>query len=299
MLKPPDLDPKAVRLQFGRRAKRIGDADFLLREIEQRMFERLDVIKLAPAALIDIGCGLGRGLQALAQRYAGAQAIGIDAAPAMLAANLQARSGAGMAARLRNAVAAGLGRPGGPSLAAADSKALPFAASSFDLLWSNLAWHWFDDPLAVAAEWYRVIRPQGLVMFSSFGVDTLRELRALGAELPEFPDMHDVGDLLGQTGFAEPVLETERLTISYADPARLLHELGALGGNARRRRTRGLTGRGRRADWLRRLDRARNPDGRLTLTFEVIFAHAWCPPRKRLGEGLAAIHWQPKGPSKL
>jgi malonyl-CoA O-methyltransferase len=298
MLKPPDLDPKAVRRQFSRRAARIGEGDFLLREIEQRMIDRLDLIRSTPTALIDVGCGRGRGLALLGQRYPKAMSVGVDAALPMLAGDAASSIGAMLRAQIRRAllVARGSGRPA--ARVAADAAALPFAAASFDMIWSNLAWHWFGDPTAVAAEWYRLIRPEGLLMFTSFGVDTLQQLRSLGASLPEFPDMHDVGDLLGQAGFAEPVLETERLMVSYDDPSRLLAELGALGGNALRSRKKGLTGRAGRHRWLEQLERVRGADGRLALTFEVIFAHAWCPAKKRLADGFQTIHWQGKSEQK-
>jgi malonyl-CoA O-methyltransferase len=298
MLKPPDLDPKAVRRQFSRRAARIGDRDFLLREVEQRMVDRLDVIRLTPKALIDVGCGRGRGLALLGQRFPKAMSVGVDAALPMLAGGSATGPGAIFLQRIRRALLAMRGSPPPAALLAADASALPFASGSFDMIWSNLAWHWFDDPTAVAAEWYRLVRPEGLLMFTSFGVDTLQELRSLGASLPEFPDMHDIGDLLGQTGYAEPVLETERLTVSYDDPTRLLAELGALGGNALRSRKKGLTGRSGRNRWLDEIERVRGGDGRLALTFEVIFAHAWCPAKKRLADGFQTIHWQGKSEHK-
>ena len=165
---------------------------------------------------------------------------------------------------------------------AADAAGLPVAPSSVDLIWSNLAWHWFVDPKAVLAEWYRAIRPDGLLMFSAFGVDTLRELRAAGARLPAFPDMHDIGDALGAAGFADPVMDSERLTITWSDAEVLIEEIRALGGNALRGRGAGLRSRADRLRWAAAVEALRGADGRIALSFELVYGHAWCPPRKRL-----------------
>ena len=295
MLKPPDLDRDAVRRQFDRRARTIGDADFLLREVEHRMLERLEPVRLAPSMLVDVGCGIGQGISALMQRYAGARALGIDSSPAMLGAASQLRRRTeSVSRRLQRLLS--IGAPGAqdPLWCAADAARLPLARSSADLLWSNLAWHWLADPVAVAAEWYRVLRPQGLLMFSALGVDSLKELRGLGAMLPEFPDLHDIGDLLGQTGFADPVLDTERLNVTWRDPARLLADLHRLGGNALRGRCRGLATPRQRDGWLRTVDGLRGADGQISISFEIVFAHAWCPPQKRLPDGATAVRWVPK-----
>ena len=170
-----------------------------------------------PDLLVDVGCGVGHGLRALAQRFPAAMPVGVDAALPMLAqAQRLSRRAQTLAGRLQRLFGGGHAGPAGTRLVCADAAALPLAESGTDLLWSCLAWHWFTDPPAVAAEWYRVLRPEGLLMFSAFGVDTFTELRALGATLPEFPDMHDVGDLLAQAGFGDPVLDTERLTVTCA-----------------------------------------------------------------------------------
>jgi malonyl-CoA O-methyltransferase len=298
----PAIDPRAVRRQFNRRAHRIARADFLLAEIEQRMLERLDWVRIEPALIIDVGCGAGRGLAALAQRFDKARCVGVDAAHAML---VQARARRDTSAKTsretaRRALARflpGLARSGSqsnpPSIQwmCADAAALPLAANSVDLLWSSLAWHWFDKPQVVVGEWYRVMRPEGLLMFSSFGVDTWAELRALGARLPAFPDLHDVGDLLSQSGFADPVMDSERITLSWSDPAALLADLAALGGNPLTGRRPGLATPAIRARWLQAIESLRQADGLIRLSVEVVYAHAWMPARKRLPEGYAPVQW--------
>ncbi len=302
MLKPPDLDPRSVRLQFSRRAVRFAGVDFLYREIEQRMFERLEMIRVAPGRILDVGCGLGGGLEKLAGRFPSARLLGIDAADGMLRHNVFApgaqvdtlgRRLRGWAGRLWGASteAPAAGRVG---LVAADAARLPVGDRQAGLLWSNLAWHWFDDPPAVAAEWHRVLEPGGLLMFSAFGVDTLRELRDLGAQLPELPDLHDVGDLLGQTAFVDPVMDVERLTISYADPQRLLDEWHGMGGNASRDRGRGLRTPRQRQRWIDAIESLRGNDGRIAISVEIVQAHAWRGEPTVGADGYQAIRWMPR-----
>ena len=301
MLKPPDLDPKAVRLQFGRRQRRLERADFLLREVERRMLERLDLVRRVPATAIDVGSGLGHGAARMQQRYAQALVLGFDLAPglAAAAARLHGRPARrSLAGRLQSWFGAAAGTTAAsPAFAAADACRLPLRAGGVDLIWSNLAWHWFADPAAVLAEWYRVVRPEGLLMFSAFGVDTLRELRALGVALPQYPDLHDVGDALAQAGFAEPVMDAERLTITWREPQALLDDLRALGGNALRGRSRGLHTPAQRRGWLERIESLRGPQGSISIGFEIVYGHAWCPPRKRLPDGYSAIDFVPRRPA--
>lgn len=291
MLIAPDLDPMAVRRQFSRRANSPGRADFLFAEAEARMLERLELVRLSPRDVLDVGCGAGRGLLALKKRFASAQLLGLDSASAMArtAREAFAPPTRGLLARLRAGTAEPVSR-----IVVADAHALPLADASVDLIWSNLALHWFAAPERAIGEWYRVARPGGLAHFSFFGVDTLAELRALGARMMAFHDLHDIGDLLTAAGFAEPVMDSERLTLTWAGPQALLGDLHALGGNALRGRFRGLLGRGHLAGWLRALESLRGPDGRLQATVELVFGHAWCPTRKRRSDGLSTIEFAPR-----
>lgn len=290
-----DLDPVAVRRQFDRRTARIARADFLLREVERRMLDRLEVVRMQPEVVLDVGAGLGHGALALQQRYPSARVLGADLSP-RLAAEAARLHGpvarGGLAGRLERWFGAGTRAAGAlPSFFAADAASLPLAPSSVHLLWSNLAWHWFTDPKAVLDQWYRVIRPEGLLMFSAFGVDTLRELRGLGARLPVFPDMHDIGDALTEAGFADPVMDAERLSITWKDAGALLEEVRALGGDALRGRRGGLRGRTARARWEGAVESLRGADGLITLSFELVYGHAWCPPHKRRADGYAPVNF--------
>lgn len=299
---PCVLDPKAVRRQAERRARAPIERDFVAREVERRMVERLDLIRLEPERILDVGCGRGAGSATLAARWPTAVCLALDLAPAALrhlprsdAGGLGARAGAWLAragARLRGARPPS---PGRPLPVAADTHRLPLPAASVDLVWSNLAWHQFFDPAAVLAEWYRVLRPGGLLMFSAFGVDTLREVPGAWPGLVRFPDMHDVGDALVGAGFAEPVMDAERITLGYREPLDLVAELrSALGGNPRADRGRTLSGRRAHEAALARLAAARGGDGLIPVGLEIIQGHAWCPSPKRLPAGLAPVRFVPR-----
>lgn len=290
MLSPPDIDPSAVRQQFSRRARQSPRADFLLREVESRMFERLSLVQLEPKRIVDVGCGRGDGLLALKRRYPQASLVGVDAAVGVVRAARQALTppSRGFFSRML----AGSGPEPIAGLTAGDAHALPLANASVDLVWSNLALHWFESPQRAIEEWYRVMRPEALLDFSFFGVDTFAELRALGARTMLFHDMHDIGDALMAAGFSEPVMDMQRLTLTWKTPQALLADVRALGGNALRSRFRGLLGRRAQEEWLRAIDSMRGDDGLIRCTIEIAFGHAWCPQRKRRSDGLAPIELQ-------
>ena len=169
--------------------------------------------------------------------------------------------------------------------------------ASVDMLWANMALHEAADPLALLAGWHRALKVNGFLMFSCLGPDTAIELRAVYQQLGwppaghELTDMHDWGDMLVQTGFAEPVMDMERITLTYDSPERLLQELAELGRNFHPARFAGLRGR----QWKTRLLDAlsthlvRGADGRLSLTFEVIYGHALKPQPKIRVSALSSV----------
>lgn len=287
-------DPRAVRRAFGRAAATYDGAAALQREIGARLATRLDVVRLAPQAILDAGCGTGEAVGALAARYPGARVVGIDAArPMVVAARERALRARPVLARLFGSLARG--GPAPPAFACADVAALPLASASVDLVWSNLVLQWVADPSQAFAEWRRVLRVGGLCTFTTFGPDTLKELRVAFARVDahphvsRFPDMHDLGDMLVHAGFADPVMDMEMLTATYATPQALLAELKSIGAtNQTRGRARGLLGRGRHralVDGLAALAR----DGRVPATFEVVYGHAWKGEPKRTAEGLPVV----------
>jgi len=284
------IDLPLVRRSFGR-PQRVAESDFLRREISGRMQERLALVKIAPNQVLDAGCGEGTDLPVLQKRYPQAQVIGLDGAFGMLGVAAEHQRGAQSALnRLFGSLNKWLGTAGngqGPELACADFARLPLATNAVDLVWSNLALHWHPQPDRVFAEWRRVLRVEGLLMFSCFGPDTLREVRSafetidLAPHTLPFVDMHDFGDMLVNAGFSTPVMDMETLTVTYDTPQRLLDDVRAWGGNPLETRRRGLLSRAQHQRLLAAFEAMRGGDGKIGLTFEVIYGHAFRPvPRK-------------------
>lgn len=255
-------EPRAARRAFDRAARRFATACFVHDETRARLLARLDLTRLEPRVVVDLGAAHGAGARALAARYPTARVLAIDASVAMLrAGNAAARSDA----------IADLG---------GDAERLPLRAVSVDLLFANLVLPWCRPP-AVFAEAARVLRDGGLLTFATLGPDTLQELRRAWAAVDDaihvhaFFDMHDLGDLALQAGLAEPVVDVDRIEISYADLGAAIGDLRACGAvNVAAARRRSLTGRARWDAFEQRLrERQRLP--RLTLTLEVIFGQAW------------------------
>lgn len=297
------IDIQRVRRLFAD-PERVRESDFLRREVSRRMAERLPLVKLTPQAVLDAGCGEGADLAGLQKRYADAQVVGIDAASAMLAAARRQQGSAWSALnsvlaqwlpnRLRGGKA-GLGmRPG---LLCGDFAQLPFAANTFDLVWSNLALHWHPQPDRVYAEWRRVLRVDGLLMFSCFGPDTMKELRAAFAQVDHTPhvlpfvDMHDFGDMLVELGFSTPVMDMETVTLTYETADKLLADARALGGNPLANRRRGVVGRSAWKRGMQVLEQSRRADGRIPLTFEIIYGHAFRPLSRTTSRGETIIRF--------
>ena len=290
------------RLQriFDRRAQTFEEVAFLPREIAQRMQERLEYIKLQPHWIIDAGCGPGADLTALRSRYPQAAVLGLDLSSAMARraqGDVPAASGwkrwlpQGLLDAANAAARATLSGPAA-GVVQGDYAKLPFAGAAFDLLWSNLALQWHATPDQVFPEWQRVLKVGGLLMFSTLGPDTLRELRmsAKPAATLDFVDMHDFGDMLVASGFETPVMDAETLTVTYKTPQALLRDVRRWGGEPRSGLGPvGLGGRAAYAGQLAELERQRRPDGTIPLTFEVIYGHAWKAPVKTTPEGYGVI----------
>lgn len=273
------LDRRALVRNFSRAAFTFERGDALHREVAARMLERFEVMRLDPRRILDLGCGTGSAVEPLLRRFSGAHLVGVDLAPAMV------RRAVPVAPRWRRWLARGRAAASG---VVADMSVLPFAGGAFALAWSNLALHWVDDPLPALREAARVLEPGGLMMFSTLGPDTLKELRAAfdaaggGWHVRRFVDLHDLGDALGRAGFHAPVMDMEILTLTYESLDGLFTDLRSTGsGNAMRGRARALTAPGRMRA-ARAAYEARRVDGRLPATFEVIYGHAWkAAPRDR------------------
>lgn len=259
------LDSRWAMRAFDRAAKSYDSAAVLHGEVRQNLLERLELTTLQPRAILDAGAGTGHASRALKRRYPKALVIGLDSSIEMLRAAGRQRSWLRPFERVQ-----------------ADAQSLPLGAGTVDLIVSNLLLQWCD-PDAVFAEFRRVLAPHGLLTFSAFGPDTLRELRAAWAQVDSathvhrFIDMHDLGDALVRAGFAAPVLDVERLTLQYLDVRKIAADLKATGAhNATAGRHKGLTSPRKFAAMQSAYEPLRQA-GRLPATYEVIFAHAWVP----------------------
>jgi malonyl-CoA O-methyltransferase len=264
---PPDLDMRAVRRAFDDAASTYDLHAALQREVADRLLARLDYTTVKPSLILDLGAGTGYCTRLLEQRYPRAHIALADLAPAMLSA---ARGSAPRFFSKRHYVCA-------------DARALPLAPASVDLIVSSLTFQWCEDLGAVFAGCARVLRPGGLLLFSTLGPDTLHELRAAWRAVDDAPhvnrfhDMHIVGDALIHGGFSSPVMEREDLTVTYHDVLSLMRDLKGIGAhNAHQQRARALYGRRQLARLAEAYERFRR-DGLLPATYETVYGHAWAP----------------------
>lgn len=265
LLNPPRLDKRIVKKSFNRAAKSYDDAAILHEEVQNRLLQRLQYMRHQPATIIDIGCGTGKSIHGLQKQYPRARVYATDIAHEML---LRARSHYRFLAKKR--------------LVAADMEQLPFASNSFDLVFSSLALPWSNDLRATLAELARVAKPGALLLFSSFGPGTLQELAQSWRALDDYPhvhrfvDMHDVGDIMLASGFAQPVVDAEIIRMEYREFRTLLDDLKNIGAtNADVGRRRGLL----TPDRLGRLEASYRAhgfeDGKFIASYEVVYGHAW------------------------
>ncbi|MDO9365136.1 MAG: malonyl-ACP O-methyltransferase BioC [Methylotenera sp.] len=292
------IDKARARASFGRAAETYDAAAILQKQVRTEMLSRLDLVKLNPQVILDAGCGTGMASHALQQKYEKSQVVSLDFAYPMLQKTRQTRASMGLVHKLKSLL-------GGTkqNLLCADIEALPLASASTGLIWSNLAIQWCNDLDAALQEFHRVLQPEGLLMFSTFGPDTLRELRiatsaASGNEytsVSRFIDMHDIGDALIRVGFSAPVLDVERFTLTYNDVKSVMRDLKSIGAhNATDGRARGLLGRG----FFEKLEQSYEQfraDGKLPATFEVVYGHAWRGQDKpKFDDGVSPVIFKPR-----
>ncbi len=286
----------ALRRNAARAAKTFAEGDALHREVARRMRERLDLVKLVPKHLLDAGCAIGGSLPLLADRFPGARQVALDFAEPMVR---RAAPPQGWFNRTFRSSVSGV---------CGDLSTLPFRHGAFDLVWSNLALHWLDDPAPAIREANRVLSVGGLLTFSLLGPDTLKELRSAWAEtdsqgvsagqpawhVKQFIDLHDIGDVLVQCGFAEPVMDMEVITLTYESLDGLIRDLRTTGSsNAMAGRPRGLAASATAARLHRAYERHRLAD-RLPATFEVVYGHAWKVAPRRTAAGETVVRFAPR-----
>lgn len=270
---PQTISKRKVRRAFDRAADSYDDAALLQKEVCSRLLDRLEYIRLAPRMILDAGAGTGEAVAPLMKRYKKSRLIALDLSEQMLARALAHGS------LLRR-----------PETVCADIEQLPFRDNCFDLVFSNLTLQWCNDLSITLQGLLRVLKPGGLLMFTTFGPDTLKELRACWLQLDDavhvnqFTDMHDVGDGLMQAGFADPVMEAETITVKYRTIDKLMADLRAIGANATAQGGRtGLTTPSM-LDGLRQAYDAYRVDDLLPASYEVVYGHAWKPEAGRDNE---------------
>jgi malonyl-CoA O-methyltransferase len=265
---PFRLDRPGIRTSFDRASATYEAAAVLQARVADELVSRLEPFNFAPKVVLDLGAGTGRMTAELKRRYRRSLVIALDLAPGMLH---EARRHQQWLRRFERVCG--------------DAMRLPFADASVDVVLSSLMLQWCDPPDAAFAEIRRVLKPDGFVAFTTLGPDTLVELRSAWAEadgdtqaynhVNHFTDMHDVGDALMRAGLSEPVLDVDRIQLTYPDALSLMRDLKAIGAhNVTAGRPRGLLGRAR----LQRMQQAYEAyrrNGKLPATYEVVYAVAW------------------------
>lgn len=261
------LDRRQVRRAFDRAAVGYDAAAVLQAEVRKRLLERLELTDIRPRTILDLGCGTGRAAAELSKRFRRARVVGMDISEGMLK---QSRANRPWLRKIH--------------LASGSAEAIPLARNSTDLLFSSLAIQWVDDLDAAFAEFRRVLREGGLALFTTFGPDTLRELREAWSRVDgfthvnRFADMHDIGDGLVRAQMAEPVMDIEHITLTYESVYELMRDLKRIGAhNVTAGRNTGMTGRRRMAALADAYEPFRRADGRLPATYEVVYGTVWTP----------------------
>lgn len=271
------LDKAGVRRAFSKAAERYDEVAQLQREIGQRLLQRLDLVNLKPETVLDLGAGTGVATIKLEKIYPKARVIALDIALPMMQ---QTRRRGSLFHK--------------PCCLCADLERIPLADRSVDLIYSNAAIQWCNDLDGVFREVQRVLKPEGLLMFTTFGPDTLKELRAAWSQadgythVSRFLDMHDIGDALLRAGYTDPVMDVDWITLTYPSVEQLMGELKILGAhNVAASRQKALTGKGR-LQLMKASYELFRVNGLLPASYEVVYGHAWAP-RQRSQDGVTLI----------
>jgi malonyl-CoA O-methyltransferase len=255
---------KDIQHAFNQAADTYDKTAVLCHEVYKRMIARLDIMRLAPEMILDLGAGTGYGTQLLQKRYPGARVISMDLSEAMLKKHID-----------HDKVSTTMSVCG-------NAEQLPLQTNSVDFIFSNLMLPWCNDTEIAFQEIRRVLKPEGLFLFSTFGPDTLKEIRFSWARVDDHPhvhlfyDLHDIGDALLKVGFADPVMDAEFLTLTYKTARQSLKELRACGmHNILSERKKTVTGKKLFEKFMTEYETFRQPDGLLPNTYEITYGHAW------------------------
>lgn len=273
-----------IQQHFDHAAVTYDEAAVLQKQVASHLDERLDLMTIQPKVILDLGAGTGILTQKITARYPKAQVYGVDLAFSMLQMAQQNTQVApnGLLKKMAHRL-----KPKTTQFINADAYQLPFADGSVDLLVSNLMIQWCDDLDAVFKEFRRVLRQEGVIIFTTFGPDTLKELRQAWSQtepteptehVNTFIDMHDIGDALIRNGFGQPVMDVETFTLTYEKPIGVLKDLKAIGAtNANQQRPKGLMGKHRFTQMLEHYEsfRAKRADNKIPASYEVVHGHAW------------------------
>ena len=252
-----------IRNTFNSASSNYNDNAFLQNEIANRLAEKLKVISIKPQTIIDLGSGTGFLSEKTAKIFPNSILVCVDFAQQSLLENSQ---------NLK---------------VCANAYELPFASNSVDFIVSNLMMQWCPDLTTLFNECFRILKPQGLFLFTTFGPDTLKELKRSwsvvdsSAHVNNFIDMHDIGDQMLQSGFQSPIMEMENITLTYEKVVDLMHDLKAIGAQNVANRSKALTGKTKFKKMIEMYENYRE-DGKLPATYEVIYGHAW-KNEKKLG----------------
>lgn len=264
------INKQNVAKSFSKAAADYDKFAFIQREIGDRLFDRLSLMTLQPKIILDVGCGTGHYTRALKKHYRKAQVHGVDIAPGMIEL-----------ADDKNGWLKNIGIKQ-CHYHCSDMNQLPFDDASVDLLFSNLALQWSDDLQATFAEFARVLKPEGLIIFSTLGPDTLIELKKAwqaadqSTHVNQFIDMHIIGDELIKAGVADPVMDMEKLTFTYSSVADVFKDLKGIGAhNMNAGRHTGLMSKGKWQAMLNAYNKFKNEQDLFPATYETIFGHGW------------------------
>jgi len=279
------FDKQKIRESFNKAADSYDAAAIVQQEVCCRLLERLEYIKAEPSTILDIGSGTGQGTSGLARQYPDAMIVSMDLAEKMLhksrARLVKEDKASGLMKQLKNVL--GRGSKKNITQVCADAEGLPFADASVDLIFSNLTIQWCFDLKILFNEFRRVLKPGGFMLFTTFGSDTLKELKASWTSVSDkthvndFVDIHDIGDALYNVQAENPVMDSEKIVLNYQNIKQILLEIKAVGAhNQNSGRAKGLTGKLRLKAMYKAYEEFKTEQG-YPVTYEVVYGHAWNP----------------------